>query len=43
MVEQSGWDLKKMREEPHEWVDILTDNCIDVSAVCYTLLSYIVT
>jgi hypothetical protein len=31
LVEQSGWELKKMREEPHDWVDVLTDNCIDVS------------
>lgn len=30
MLEQSGWDQKKMREEPHEWVDTLIDNCIDV-------------
>ncbi|CAE7782249.1 VPS50 [Symbiodinium microadriaticum] len=30
LVEQSGWELKQMREEPHEWVDVLTDNCIDV-------------
>jgi hypothetical protein len=30
MAEQSGWELKKMREEPHEWVDILIDHCVEV-------------
>jgi hypothetical protein len=30
MSEQSGWEVKKMREEPHEWVDILIDNCVEV-------------
>jgi hypothetical protein len=30
MTEQSGWELKKMREEPHEWVDSLIDHCVEV-------------
>lgn len=30
LVEQSGWDQKKMREEPHEWVDALVNLCTEV-------------
>ena len=27
----SGWDAKRMREEHHEWIDKLADNCGEVS------------
>jgi hypothetical protein len=29
LVEQSGWEQKKMREEPHEWVDVLVNLCTE--------------
>lgn len=38
LVEQSGWDQKKMREEPHEWVDVLVSLCTEVSLLLFHLV-----
>jgi len=27
IVDSSGWDSKKQREQPHDWVDLLAFNC----------------
>ena len=31
-VDSANWDIKKMREEPHDWVGRLATNCSNIWA-----------